>query len=472
MKINKYTAVLAALGVVSLASVAQAQTYLYFTGSTAARSQVYAALTASTASGGEGLTELTTAGASGVYQVFHGFLTGGSKDEIYVMTSWTGSEAGIASVAGQGLYQVLPGDTTQPDGSGSTLNGGKGYPLPGTGAGLQFIVLPANGGAANYSTLQTLPIAGQGTQTIPDFSMADTSQTPSFTPPSLFPLHDFGAIGVVPFTMMKGYNSAPDSSWTDLVNVTTGNASDLAIEGNLVEAKQFTGVSTDTDPIVFNGRNFGSGTHQNFLLNGCLLQPATTIKQYAWDGDNSGTVDQLYPNPLPTGVNEGVLTFPTTATPYAQPQKLVAIGNDGYDSGKYVADTLNVDQHGTSKVLIGYLGIGDGNNAGAQGGSKNNGQPATFLQYNGVYESDTAVEQGNFNYWGYEHILGATTASSADATEFGSELFTTVTANVATLGAATADIRTVAQSVLIPLSKMKVKRGTPPGAAADSGFPK
>jgi len=463
MKVNKYTAVLAALGVISLASIAQAQTYIYLTGSTAARGNIYAALTAATPTG-EGLTELTGGGSGANNMVFHGNISNGH--EVYVIAAWSGSEAGIASVAGQTLYQVLPADSTQPDGDGSGLNGGKGYPLPGTGSGLKFVVLPANGGAANYSTLQSLPIAGQGSQTSPDLAMADTGQSVSFTPASLFPLHEFGAVAVVPFTFMKGYNSSPDASWTDTVNITTAGANILAQLGTGKTAQFINGVTGDNDQIGFIGRNYGSGTRMNFLLNGCLLPSTTTVKQYAWDGDNNGTVDKLYPAAASV---EGVLTF---GGGFTQPQKLLAIGNDGYDSGKFVGFTMNVDQTGSGKVLLGYLGIGDGNNAGSLGGASNNGQPGVFLTYNGMYESDTAVENGNYTFWGYEHLYGSTTASSADATQFGTDLTTVLANNISTLGSATADIRTVKQSALIPLSKMKVKRGNPPSAGLDSGFPK
>ena len=44
MKTNKFTLALAAMGLISLASAAQAQTIIYLTGSTAARQFVYNAL--------------------------------------------------------------------------------------------------------------------------------------------------------------------------------------------------------------------------------------------------------------------------------------------------------------------------------------------------------------------------------------------------------------------------------------------
>ena len=34
--------------------------------------------------------------------------------------------------------------------------------------------------------------------------MADTSQAVSRTPASLYPLHPFGIVGVIPFTFVKG----------------------------------------------------------------------------------------------------------------------------------------------------------------------------------------------------------------------------------------------------------------------------
>jgi hypothetical protein len=46
--------------------------------------------------------------------------------------------------------------------------------------------------------------------------------------------------------------------------------------------------------------------------------------------------------------------------------------------------------------MLGYLGISDANNAIKFGGVK--------LSLNGVLENDAAVEDGNYSYWGHEHL--------------------------------------------------------------------
>ena len=455
MKINKYTAVLAALGVISLAGVAQATNYeVYLTGSTAARQQVFNALTTA----GQVFT------AAGVVQIPAGetgsdnqFVVRGviGSDTIDFNCSFSGSEAGIASVANTDLTQPLPND---PHGSGP-------YELPGLKANLTFYTpsVTAQGALPTYAaaTFSALP-NGVGNNegvnvTFPDLAMADTSPAVSRTSASL--VHDYGFFAVVPFTFMKGYQATPDQAWTDLTNITLQEGNIVLANGDIEDASVITGIPADqSDGVAFIGRNFGSGTRVNLENNALQTPILAKVDQWTYDGNGSGNLNLLYPAGTP-----GTLTWPGNA---ASGQQLVDIGDDGYDSGKYVGYSLDVDGTGCGSVLLGYLGMSDAKNA-AGAGLPAGGHAATYIKYNGVYESDTAVEQGSYAYWGYEHVVGSATASSAGATEAGNALIAGLPAAVASLGSVAGDVTTAPQSALIPLGKMFVSRG-----GKDTGFPK
>ena len=432
MKSNKFiTSALVALGIVSLAGVAQANTIVYLTGSTAARAIIYAAATTS----GQIFTGTGTVVSSGTGNtgngantiVFEGNITGvGTVD---LDCSYTGSEAGIAAVANQPLNQSLPLD---PNGTGP-------YPLPGVPP--SFLTQ-----ASGWTTAAPLSIAVNG-QTTPDLTMADTTQAVSRTPISTYKLTDYGLVGIVPFTFMKGYEATPDQSWNDVVNVTTAEINQL-IAGPFV-VNFITGNPLDTDGAYLVGRNLGSGTRVNTLLN---LQYALTQPVDQW------SYGATYPSGTP-----GVLTFGGS---YAAGQPLVEIGNDGYDSGGSVQKVLNVDGTGSSSVLIGYVGISDGANAHVN----TVGGPATYLSFNGVYESDSAVINGNYPYWGQEHLLGNNTESSSSAQgKTGAAIVTGINAQLVSSGAGTKGGAVgptyTAQSVLVPVGAMQATRGT------DGGFP-
>jgi len=435
MKLNKFTSALIALGVVSLAGAAQASTtVIYLTGSTAARGVIDSAMTTSGVVF-TGAGTIVKGSASSGLVVYEGNIAGvGTVD---IDCSWTGSEAGIAAVAGQGLNQTI---------------GGTSYPLPGVPPSfLDPTTTPP------YSATNALASIS-GAPANPDLCMADSSQAVSRTPSSLYPLTDYGIVGIVPFTFLKGYNSAPDNSWNHLKNVSTGNVNGNLAAGTLFTAYSYTGVLTDTDPVAIVGRNFGSGTRVNTFLN---MQYGLTVpvKQYAF-----GT---SYPSGTP-----GVLTFGGS---YASGQSLFACGNDGFDSGSGVQKVLNVDGSGSGKVLIGYVGIGDGQNAvnPAKAGA---GQVATALTYNGVYESDSGVITGTYPFWGQEHLLGsigqsgnpATVAAAIKAgiaTELSNLNYGNATGDFSTLGTASPAVGALGQSPLIPVSLMQVNR------SADSGFP-
>ena len=436
MKLNKFTSALLALGALSLAGVAHANTVIYVTGSTAARSAFFNAATTSgqifTGAGTVISTGANNTGSGANTIVYEGNIAGvGTVD---LNCSWTGSEAGIAAVAGQVVQQNVNSGT---------------YNLPGVPP--KFLN-PANWTVANATPVLLSAISGAPAN--PDITTADTSQAVSLTPTALFPLVDYGIIGVVPFTVLKGYDSAPSSSWTNLKNVTTAQLNQN-LAGPLV-ANIYTGQSADLDNVVICGRNKGSGTRVNTLLT-FQYGLGTPVDQWAYD--------VTYPV-----ANPGVLTF---GKHYSYPQTMTEVFNDGFDSGSGVQGNLNVDGKSSlsSVVMLGYAGMGDAQNAVNVLKAGVSTQLATILPFNGVYESDNGVINGSYAFWGSVHLLGSVGQSSTSAAgKTATAIKTGILANLAAQPVSSLDCSTIAgaldQHVLLPKSLMQVTR-----SGGDVGFP-
>jgi hypothetical protein len=444
MKMNKFTSALVALGLVSLASVAQANPVVYLTGSTAARAIIFAAATTSgqifTNAGVVLSTGSNNTGSGANTIVYEGGIAGiGTVD---LDCSFTGSEAGIASVAGQTLTQNVNGGT---------------FALPGVPPSF---LSPANWTVSNQAPVPLNQISGAPAN--PDLTMADTSQTVSLTSKITFPLVDYGIVGIVPFTFMKGYNSLPDTAWNDVVNVTTAEINQIT--AGPLTANFVTGVAADSgDSVLICGRNKGSGTRANFLLN-MQYGINTSVDQWAW---GNGSTSALYNG-------SGVLQFSGS---YASGQTPTEVFNDGYDGGSTVQKNLNVNGTGSGVVMIGYLGISDATHAhnddntgsGGSGADPSSGA-ATFLPFNGVYESDSGVINGSYSFWGQEHLMGSVGQASTGtpgivATNIVHGIALQLTSSGAGTKTGAVGPTYTAQSILIPKGSMQATRGT------DSGFP-
>ena len=467
MKFNKIKSALMALGILALAGAAQAQTTIYVTGSTACRAAFYNACTAYGAAGGiftnanPGTNVLydPAGGGSGDSKIMYfGQMAG--LGPVILNCSFTGSEAGIAAVAGQSLQQKLypPTSSVQVGGNPNAANAGTLYAIPGA-PNPTFYIAAGSTATATHAA---------------DLTMADTSQTVSQTPKSLATLTDYGVLGIIPFTWMKGYSSAPCSAWSNLVNVTTAAANQNLIVGDLYNACNYTGIANDTNwGVAVIGRNIGSGTKAAMALN-MQIGINTPVQQYAW-----GTPAALYPPSAP-----GLLTFNTnnsSGQAYASGQSLSSVYNDGFDSGGAVATSMNVDQADANNtlgvVVIGYMGLSDAKHAtnndntlaGGVGSAPNSGK-ASYLSFNGVYEGDQAVINGAYTYWSEEHLLGpvsptTTQAAAATAMSTGFKNF------LSTITLATGNVLSnPSQSYVIPTSVMQVKRGSHPNGL-DTGFP-
>jgi hypothetical protein len=422
MKSKILIAALLGVGVLMSAS---AQQTVYLTGSTAYRSvifgvcttpgQVFASKAGVAPHGGAPADPVilspapnNTSGANTV--VFEGYIYNSVTTlyDYYVLNcSFTGSEAGIAAVAG---VTIANGNVTK--GWNYENNGGGGsadlvIPQPpgvagadsqaGTPAALFAKTLPGapvyfldpNANPA-YSALMAAP-------TLPDLSMADTSQAVSLTQSAA--LTDFGIVGIVPFTWAKCKDSAgaPSSSWSDLVNVANAQLLSFLASGHKVAAF-FTGHEADSATVYLVGRNIGSGTHVNAMLTP-YYYPKVPI-QYA--------VESYYGTVAARPSDYGVLTFAGAVKDVLLQSdiKLTPNGTDGYDSGGYVAKALSCDVKNidANTVLIGYVGISDYKTALGNG--------AVGLTLDGVPENDGTVTQGAYSFWGHEHLLGQTTPSA------------------------------------------------------------
>lgn len=385
---KSFTAALIALGIISSAS-AVTTNEVHVTGSTAFRGNFF---TAATTAGGIFDTAGTAlnGATSGSGQVTFVGNIGGVPYALEC--SWTGSEAGIANV----------------DGVSTLANPG----LPNSGFG-----------AANLpgatTTFPKIDGTSGGFTGVGDLTMADTSQAVSLTKPPAHPaLHDYGIVGVVTFVWEKGKNStgnpastdAGDAAWGRLVNVTQPQM--LVALGSTVNANFLTGNAADnTIPVAMIGRNAGSGTRVNTLLD-TQYGVGSSVSQFALNSTYSGSGVLTY-TVVP---NNQAATYPSVAsslantTSYTTTPNFVSVADDGYESGGGVSQCLSCDCSGSEVITLGYLGLGDAKAArdGKAASGTNPAQPggAVFLTLDGLAYNDAAVVNGTYSFWGHEHLYG------------------------------------------------------------------
>jgi hypothetical protein len=377
---NKVTAALIALGLVSAASAANASTtytdtanlgglgantvynVVYVTGSTAFRTNFKNACASEAGPGAGGVFDTgkeTFTQSVGSSQIAYWGKINGTP---YIIDcDFTGSEAGIASLVDKTITYSTSGDTVTGAPNPATL---PGTPQP-TG-----FVNPANG-------------AGSVTAA-PDLSFADTSEAVSLT--SSAALTDYGIVAVIPFEMVKGKDTGTSTSYSDLVNISIPQLIYLLPAGKL-SASFFTGNANDTENVYLIGRNEGSGTRVNTTLEAQYPSPSK-FTQYV-----ASTASYV----------SGVLTAASPAA-LSAPLKTVGQGYEGYDSGGGVANDLSCDTKAENLVTVGYLGLSDAATA--------IGNSAVALTLDGVAENDENVINGEYSFWGHEHLYGAPGQSS------------------------------------------------------------
>ncbi len=349
----------------ALVGAAQAQTTMRITGSTAFRSNTHTAiqnifdagtLTFAYLDNANGTATISNTSAA----IFKGNIGGVATT---IKSHWSGSEGGIQTVAGSPNFTVTYfADTT------STL------PPPGN-------KLP-NGTALTDSS-------------VPDVAMADTFQATSIFHGTVngityatlnkqkktTGLPAGQIVGVVQFEFVAS-NSAPGG----LANMTSQNARDLWANGHMA-LSLLTGVSGDESFTVYAaGRDIDSGTRlTTFAETG--LGALATVKQY---------------EPLKGGVRANTCCGALDAPPYTlEPPATIngitePLGDGGYSSGGDLANAISNTTSG-STCFATYLGLSDAGTAIGNG--------AHALNYNGIPYSVTAVQEGQYTFWGYEHLF-------------------------------------------------------------------
>ena len=328
--------------------IAQAETTVRITGSTAYRSNTHQAIRNIYDAGVTYCYSGTTFGGS-TQAIFHGTISG---KPVTIKTSWSGSERGIQTVSASLTVPFLV-DSIQPPGC-----------------------IPDD-------------------ISVPDVAITDTFQSSSaflgiywgVNYPALTESPN-SPVGIVPYKFLAN-RGAPAS----LGNITDKQAQLLWAAGTL-PLSFFTGNSADENKtVVATGRDPGSGTRLTALAEIGLGSQASIKHWQPLDsnGNPVGTVGTPIEHfvPWPASVVNGIP---------------VAIFNGGFSSGGDLSRAI-ANTTPTGFTLVSYAGTND-----ADANSLPSG--AVELSYNGIllgntggdYNSATVLTEGKYTFWGYEHV--------------------------------------------------------------------
>ena len=225
-----------------------------------------------------------------------------------------------------------------------------------------------------------------------------------------------GVVGVVAFNWVA-------SAGFPATNMTTQVANYLLAGGNIPLA-MFTGNSNDTvSGIWLLGRNIDSGTRLTALAESAYGTTVPVI-QYAV-GTNYTTNANGTVTITGTSATNNIFQYPIETINGISSQN---VGNSGYGSGGTLCGFMNTfyatgasfktGTSGTSpspytgsNFLVGYAGTSDAN-------GKTNATNTSLikLNWNGVANSTTAIAQGQYTFWGYEHLYLGASAVADDRT--------------------------------------------------------
>lgn len=388
----------------------QAATKIYITGSTAFRSATVAAITTvvgASPTSWDGLSNGVTSASNANAVTWVGGSISGSP--VIIKASWSGSAAGVQTVAGS---------------------------LP-----VRFLDDSAAVGSNNSDPRVTTNPAEVAT---PHVAMSDVFQgsTPFNGTFLGVPYNNLlrTAVGVVTFKWVAS-NGFP----------TPANATDAALQqlfsAGFAPLALFTGNGTgngttrngDQLKVVYaTGRNPDSGTRLTALADIGLGALATVVQYKPTVSGDTLTTLVKYPIETINGVSTG------------------SAGNSGESSGSSLRTFMNKtltqaayqteDPSATGGYMITYLGVSDANNV-LPGGSGQGSFPAVELAFNGVTFSQNAVIQGSYGFWGYEHVMKRSNQTGLPST-FGTNLANALLATT-----------TAVLSPNIALTDMAVSRG-------------
>lgn len=354
-----------------------------FTGSTAYRDATHSAIV-------HAFDKNTTvlAGKSGdsANSIFNGMISGTATT---IVCNWTGSEQAIKSLANQS-------DVSNKLSFLSTTI------LTGTGTGVAAIgvttayppVIPAIADA----TVATYAVDKQ----YPDAGMSDTFQASSRYKTAAGKYDQLkgagtdtvdGVIGVVMFKWIA-------TPGTPFSNITAQQIKKIYMNGGYTDVAQITGTATtpfSTQYVYGTGRDFMSGTRLTAFAETGVGATAGVTQYFPYDGNS-------------------VMVSATGVTVASLASLDDSLSTSGYSSGGKLAAALS-NAAPAGYYLIGYAGTGDTDKTGTgiAAGAKE-------LSYNGVLLTGTAgapssdytkVANGQYTFWGYEHLYYAKSLSDA-----------------------------------------------------------
>ena len=408
------------IAALTLAGAAQAATYhVYLTGSTAFRSATNTSLQALYGTP-VAQSNATLGSADAAMFIKSNYPLAG--DTTYVKSTFLGAAGGIQSVSA-GSEPVVANRIKVP-----------------------FYLDTATGTLGRPDTLA----AGNREDKVPDIALGDTYQ--GTTPFNGTQNRNIGTLAS-PIIVSTTYEDMTAQDF--LVGVVTfkyvgsnGFPAGYSMDANKAQAlypagryalSLITGLVADKTKIVFStGRNFDSGTRlATFAENG--VGAAAVVKQWKPTISAGVVTDQvLYPIELINGLStqfagnsgeasgstlRGNLTATIPAAIYQTPAK----------GGKATA---------TGAYYLSYLGVSDANSVAAS---------TTSLKWNGVDFSELAVQQGQYTFWSYEHVLYRADSVGTTAETVATDLIAQLTAPAAAL------------SPNVRLTDMAVSRGTDGG---------
>jgi len=343
----------------SLAAVAgasaQSATTIHIIGSTAYRAAAITGIE-NILNAGYTFGYTGTSGATKASQATFVGTTKGTNTSVVIECSWTGSVGGVQTLAQQSPV-ITNSSFISP-----TLN-----TLTTTGASLAAPVFEAAITA--------------------DVSMSDSFQgSTAFSGGSSYLNLIDTKVGVVPFVWAKGLtNDATVAASFQHVTNMTPLAAKAMLGSGVLPLSLLTGTATDSSiDVLAVGRDEDSGTR---------------LDAFAETGFGIFALPVQYAPTIAGGVITGVAQYPAnTVNNISYP-----VGQSGYSSGGTLATTLNTpiasgtqDTFKNPFALIGYFGTSDA--ANVNGGNNN-------LTYNGVAYSATAVQEGQYTFWSYEHLM-------------------------------------------------------------------
>jgi hypothetical protein len=366
MKLLKH----AALGLVamSFAGMASAQTKINITGSSAFRSFAHTAIMKLL--GSTNGTTLTTGtygytGSSGLGKANSAIFIGSfGGQSVIIKTTWTGSANGVQTVGSStSAFNV----SFLPDDATTSSTGTASLADP-----------TVNG---NPSVLAVPQMA------FTDVYQASTPFRGTFASQSYDTLVD-NVVGVVTFQWVKSRGAS-----AGITNITPSLAQAQWIGTGTCPLALYTGMAADENTLVYaTGRDGDSGTRISaFAESG--IGNTTTVQQY------DTATEQLYA----TQTVNGIVFNP---------------GEGGEKSGGTLAGTSKMGKTGLTKSYVSYLSTSDAATLVGNSGAT--------LTYNGVAFSLAAVEEGQYTFWSYEHLVYKSGLTGVPLT-FGENLVTQLT---------------------------------------------